>query len=89
MAYDAHRQRMVLFGGRNNSTSFNDTWEFDGTDWTTIPTGHSPAAQSGLSMTYDWCQPGRWALCVWGHALLRGGERARTASLRSVCCSVV
>jgi hypothetical protein len=34
----------------------NDTWEFDGTDWTQIPTSHSPAAVSGLSMTYDSCR---------------------------------
>jgi hypothetical protein len=56
MAYDAHRQKMVLFGGQTNSTYFNDTWEFDGTDWTNIPTSHTPDAQSALSMTYDTCQ---------------------------------
>ncbi len=56
MAYDAHRQRMVLFGGQNTSTTLNDTWEYDGTDWTRIQTSHSPVAQSGLSMTYDSCQ---------------------------------
>ncbi len=56
MAYDAHRQKVVLFGGQNNSTSFNDTWEFDGADWTNIAASHAPDAQSGLSMTYDTCR---------------------------------
>ncbi len=60
MAYDAHRQRMVLFGGLNssgsNQTAFGDTWEYNGSDWTNISTAHSPAAQSGLSMTFDSCR---------------------------------
>ena len=60
MAYDDHRQRTVVFGGLNSSsntaTSFNDTWEYDGSDWTSIPTAHSPVAQNALSMTYDSCR---------------------------------
>ncbi|MFM9958819.1 MAG: hypothetical protein ACKVZJ_12155 [Phycisphaerales bacterium] len=41
MAYDSHRQRIVLFGGDNPTPPpgvpyepYNDTWEFDGTSWT-------------------------------------------------------
>jgi hypothetical protein len=38
LAYDAARARMVLYGGANYSVFptiyFNDTWEWDGTDWT-------------------------------------------------------
>jgi hypothetical protein len=61
MAYDDHRRRMVLFGGQGGQgpsfpTNFNDTWEYDGNDWTSIPTVHSPVAQNALSMTYDSCR---------------------------------
>ena len=31
MAYDAARHRTILFGGRNNSGEFRDTWSYDGT----------------------------------------------------------
>ena len=35
MAYDAERDRVVLFGGESLSggADFGDTWEFDGTSW--------------------------------------------------------
>jgi N-acetylneuraminic acid mutarotase len=60
MAYDALRRRIVLFGGVNDSTTvpsfFNDTWEYDGSDWTSIQTVHTPPAQDGLSMAYDSCR---------------------------------
>ena len=56
MAYDDHRQRIVLYGGQTNSNTFGDTWEFDGSDWTSVSTVHSPAAQSGISMIYDSCR---------------------------------
>jgi len=59
MAYDDQRSRMVLFGGLASSSTpalLNDTWEYDGHDWTGISTVHSPVAQSGLSMTYDSCR---------------------------------
>lgn len=56
MAYDPIRQRVVLFGGDNRSTTFTDMWEWDGKDWTkrtqsgTLPRGWSP---SGPTMVYD------------------------------------
>lgn len=34
LAYDARRQRVVLFGGQSGLTLFNDTWEWDGATWT-------------------------------------------------------
>ena len=33
MAYDARRQRIVLFGGHDGDRVFGDTWEFDGREW--------------------------------------------------------
>jgi hypothetical protein len=60
MAYDVSRKRTVLFGGRqelgSSVTIFNDTWEYDGTDWSGISTPHSPPAQDAMAMAYDPCR---------------------------------
>jgi hypothetical protein len=54
MAYDAARQRIVLFGGDSGSVGqFSDTWEWDGTNWTDRKPKHSPVARSFASMAYD------------------------------------
>lgn len=51
MAYNAHDEKIVLYGGVCAAAASTDTWEFDGTTWTsktsTLPTLASPA------MTYD------------------------------------
>lgn len=38
LAFDPERRRAVLFGGgaADGSTVYNDTWEFDGTNWRRI-----------------------------------------------------
>jgi len=56
LAYDSKRQRVILFGGVGGGTSsltfLNDTWEWDGSDWTQVAdTGPGPRA--GHSMVYD------------------------------------
>jgi cysteine-rich repeat protein len=33
MAYDPHRRRIVLFGGRSQAGALDDTWEWDGRAW--------------------------------------------------------
>ncbi len=49
MVWDAHRSRVVLFGGLgldglNLDVTLDDTWEWDGTNWTQIfPTTRPPA----------------------------------------------
>ena len=55
LAYDSARGRVVLFGGLNPVTVFpmNDTWEYDGNDWTLISTPISPGARDGMGMCYD------------------------------------
>jgi N-acetylneuraminic acid mutarotase len=56
MAYDAARQRVVVFGGGTiqgtNAQSFGDTWEWDGASWTQVAdTG--PAPRHGVTLAYD------------------------------------
>ena len=50
MAYDAGRQRIVLFGGLQ---SLDDTWEWDGVDWSLRPTNARPRARSWHALAYD------------------------------------
>lgn len=56
-AYDTARRRLVLYGGWRgqypNIIYLNDTWEFDGTDWTEIQTANRPEkGRSGTAMCY-------------------------------------
>ena len=57
MAYDAFRHVTVLFGGQVNVPSgspvLNDTWEFDGTNWTQRFPATSPPARSQAQMVFD------------------------------------
>jgi hypothetical protein len=51
MAYDAARQRVVLFGGF--AWSLSDTWEWDGNDWTQRSPSASPPARHEHGMAHD------------------------------------
>ena len=44
MVFDPIRQRVVLFGGLDNRFGrfLDDTWTWDGTDWTQVATGNPP-----------------------------------------------
>jgi hypothetical protein len=48
MAYDSVRQKTVLFGGWNN-----ETWEWDGTNWTQRTPTNSPSSRYDHTMVYD------------------------------------
>src|SRR5690349_2511224 len=51
LAYDAVRQRVVLYGGNNGGT---ELWEWDGSSWTQIlPPGSRPGSIAGPAMAYD------------------------------------
>ena len=54
MAYDVARNRVVLFGGASSlpGTRFDDTWEWNGTDWTQRAPSVRPAERNGHAMTY-------------------------------------
>ncbi len=51
MAYDARRERVVLFGG-NDGLLLADTWEWDGKDWTLVANS-GPPARFNHAMAYD------------------------------------
>ncbi len=55
MAYDAARRQTVLFGGQSSSGTqyYDETWLWDGTDWTKATPSRSPPGRHGGSMTYD------------------------------------
>lgn len=67
MAFDAARQRTVLFGGMSSTSPFpfGDTWEFDGTTWNQKSPPVSPSARARHSMVYD---------AVRGRVILFGGD---------------
>src|SRR5215213_4557437 len=59
LAYDTKRSVAVLFGGTSSWTqaggwkSINDTWEWDGNDWSQIHPQHSPSSRYSASMAFD------------------------------------
>ena len=53
MAYDSARHVTVLFGGALNAGFYNDTWQYDGTDWTQVITAHAPSARRGTALAFD------------------------------------
>ena len=52
MAYDAPRNRAVLFGGYD-STMLGDTWTFDGTAWQQLTPANTPSPRFGHALAYD------------------------------------
>jgi hypothetical protein len=62
MAYDAVRRVVVLFGGTNGSTNFNDVWEWNGDTlhWQQIfPSGSLPAGRAYAALSwFDPTTPG-------------------------------
>lgn len=53
MAYDAARQRIVLFGGWNGSSALADTWEWTGSGWVAKFTLTYPSARTSSALAYD------------------------------------
>jgi hypothetical protein len=68
IVFDSTRNQVVMFGGAAdniNLTPLNDTWVWDGTNWTSLSPANSPPARSYASMVYD---------AVHGRVLLFGGR---------------
>jgi len=56
MVYDAAREQVVLFGGYDEtspSADRNDTWTWDGSNWTEVTPATQPPARYYPAMTYD------------------------------------
>jgi len=56
MVYDSARQKTVLFGGENSTTTHicnNETWEWDGINWTLKSSVNKPTARAVHAMAYD------------------------------------
>jgi len=52
MAFDSQRGRTVLFGGKDDSSPFGDTWEWDGSTWTQVATT-GPSPRFAHAIVYD------------------------------------
>lgn len=55
MAYDADHDRVLLVGGNPHPTQVvaDDTWVFDGTDWSILTNAETPLVRSGAALAYD------------------------------------
>jgi hypothetical protein len=53
VAFDSVRGATVLFGGRDESGLFADTWTFDGSTWTLVATPHVPPARCAAAAAFD------------------------------------
>ena len=74
LAFDAQRGKIVLFGGDhfqpNDLGESNDTWEWDGAQWTHDFPAAAPNVRSGQSMAYDSAR---------GRVVVFGGWNAATS----------
>ncbi len=52
IAYDSQRDVLVLYGGLTEERNYNDTWEWDGRNWTQFPV-EGPGAREAAGTTFD------------------------------------
>lgn len=52
MAFDAARERVVMFGGNSGGTIHDDVWEWDGARWRQRAE-RGPSSRTGPAMVYD------------------------------------
>ena len=55
MAFDNVQKKVLLFGGWNSLTGefFNDTWAWDGKDWTKLPSGDVPLSAAHMLVNFS------------------------------------
>jgi hypothetical protein len=53
LAYDDAARQIVFFGGAGGGSVHDDTWTWDGSDWTEQHPTHSPSPRQELGMAYD------------------------------------
>ncbi len=64
VAYDSARGVIVVHGGHQNESWFDETWEWDGQTWT-LHDGSAPGGREGAGMVYD---SGRGKVVLFGGA---------------------
>jgi hypothetical protein len=52
-AYDPISKKIIVFGGINGQTYFDDTYTFDGTTWAKVQAKVAPPARAAAMMAYD------------------------------------
>ena len=53
MAFATVTGKSYLYGGAGGGTTSNETWEYDGVDWTLVPTVGDPGERHTFGMCYD------------------------------------
>jgi hypothetical protein len=53
MEYDAAAKVVLLFGGYDDAGYLNDTWTWDGVDWSQQSPSASPPVRAGAGIGYD------------------------------------
>jgi hypothetical protein len=76
MVYDPAMGKILMFGGYgfNGSSSaeaLNDTWVWDGTNWTQLFPANSPSAREDISLVYD---------AASGNVVMFGGDEGSAGS---------
>jgi len=52
VTYDSDRDVLVMYGGLTSEHEYQDTWEWNGREWTKFPV-EGPGVRESASMTYD------------------------------------
>ena len=53
MTYDPASRKIIMFGGQSRTSYLNDTWTFDGINWTRVQSRISPSPRTNCQMAYD------------------------------------
>src|SRR5437867_8198918 len=68
VTYDEVLGRLIMFGGTpdfSRTVFFNDTWQWDGQNWTEVATPHRPGPRHSMFIAYD---PDRQVVVLYGGA---------------------
>ena len=71
MDYDSAAASVVLFGGTNGASYFNDTWTYSGGVWTNLSLSRAPSPRAYAGITFD-------AASEDNYTVLFGGSRGAT-----------
>lgn len=94
MAYDPHNGVVVLYGGRDGGTAYNDVWVYDisSNTWSSVATSTAPPARSLTTFAYDqddrrfvlYGGKGSVSRDVWQLTLNQGGGNASPVAVMNV-----